>query len=193
MRAAIAPYLQLFIEESMSIHLRPTTLADLEFVLAAEQAEQDSGYIGQWSRHEHTAAMQNANIAHLLVERIVDGQPVGYVILKDVDSPHRSIDLKRLVITEKGRGYGRQTLQQVKHLAFETYGVYRLWLDVKSHNPRAQALYQSEGFVVEGTLRDCIQLDSRHRLFREQGQQRVSLVIMSILRPDYDALIAPSD
>lgn len=176
----------------MSIRLRPTTLADLEFVLTAEAAEQDSGYIGQWSHQEHAAALSASNDGHCIIERIADEQPVGYTILQDLDNQHRNILLKRLVVTEKGKGYGRQTLKLVKQLAFETYGAHRLWLDVKSYNPRAQALYQSEGFVIDGTLRDCVQLDQRHRLFREQGQQRASRIIMSILRPEYDALISPS-
>jgi diamine N-acetyltransferase len=39
------------------------------------------------------------------------------------------------------------------------------------HNQRAQALYESEGFVWEGTLRECVRV----------GERFVSLRIMSIL------------
>ncbi|MEB3233100.1 MAG: GNAT family protein [Leptolyngbyaceae bacterium] len=177
----------------MGIYLRPTTLADLDFVLATEQAEQDSGYIGQWTHHEHMMALQSADIAHLIITRTADDQSVGYAILQGLTSPHGTIDLKRIVVAAKGNGYGRRALQLIKHRVFETYGADRLWLDVKSYNPRAQQLYQSEGFVVEGILRDCVQLDQRHRLFREQGQPRASLVIMSILRPEYDAFVAQSN
>ncbi len=36
----------------------------------------------------------------------------------------------------------------------KTLGYHRLWFDVLLSNQRAQALYRSEGFVVEGRLRD---------------------------------------
>ena len=52
---------------------------------------------------------------------------------------------------------------------------HRLWLDVKVQNQRAQAIYKAAGFVVEGTLRECLK--------SEYGYE--SLMIMSILQQEY--------
>jgi RimJ/RimL family protein N-acetyltransferase len=52
----------------------------------------------------------------------------------------------------------------------------RLWLDVKESNERARHVYESEGFLVEGILRECLK--------GEYGFE--SLVVMSILRDEYD-------
>ena len=60
-------------------------------------------------------------------------------------------------------------------LSFQELGAHRLWLDVKPHNERARALYRSEGFVEEGTLRDALYYNGRFE----------SLVVMSILRPEW--------
>jgi diamine N-acetyltransferase len=53
-----------------------------------------------------------------------------------------------------------------------------LWLDVKDFNHRARTLYASEGFVVEGTLRECLKADD--------GSFE-SLVVMSLLKREYQA------
>jgi RimJ/RimL family protein N-acetyltransferase len=89
----------------------------------------------------------------------------------DLWSAHESVQWRRLVVVDKGRGVGRAAVRLVKQAAFERFGAHRLWLDVMEHNHRAQALYESEGFVREGTLRECLRL----------GDRFVSLHIMSIL------------
>ena len=188
--------------KGMVVSLRLTTPDDLDFVMQTEAAEQDSGTIGSWTRAEHQAAIESADMVHFIIERdtrttqagpfldapqaIRDQRPVGYLILQDMTNAHRNIQVRRIVVAEKGQGYGRQSLKLIKKIAFETYGAYRLWLDVKPYNSRAQSLYESEGFVVEGTLRDCVQLNESHQIYRDTGQQRTSLTLMSILRPEYE-------
>ena len=87
------------------------------------------------------------------------------------------------MITEKGKGFGKRAVQLVKELAFKRYRANRLWLDVKERNKRAQSLYTSQGFVVEGVL--------RQRLNTETGYE--SLVVMSILREEYEREIQGID
>lgn len=103
-----------------------------------------------------------------------DKQVAGFVILRGLTNPHRSVELMRIVITEKSRGFGRATLQLVKHIVFQQENAHRLWLDVRDNNPRARGLYESEGFIVEGTLREC----------QKWGDQYTSLTILSILEDE---------
>ena len=63
-------------------------------------------------------------------------------------------------------------------MAFRDLGAHRFWLDVKSKNVRAQALYRSEGFVEEGRLRDSVRTDDGYD----------SLIVMSMLEHEYQAL-----
>jgi len=63
----------------------------------------------------------------------------------------------------------------VKKLCFEEWRAHRLWLDVKEHNMRARHLYESEGFVREGVLRECIR----------NGETYESLIVMSMLEQEY--------
>jgi len=64
-------------------------------------------------------------------------------------------------------------------MAFRDLDAHRFWLDVKSANTRALALYRSEGFVEEGCLRESVR----------SGAGWDSLIVMSLLEPEYLALV----
>jgi RimJ/RimL family protein N-acetyltransferase len=159
----------------MLIEMRPTQVDDLAFVLQAEHDPANAPFVEQWSHDRHVVALTDSDFAHCIVERRSDGQSLGYIILAGLKNVHQSLEFRRLVITDKGHGFGRAAVRFVKQLAFEQYHVHRLWLDVRAHNRRAQQLYQSEGFVIEGTLRECVKVDNHFE----------SLVIMSLLRSEY--------
>jgi len=152
--------------------IRATTEDDLPFVLGAEAA---TDFVRHWSPDEHRALMADAHAGHWTVE--ADAVPAGFLILRGLDSPDRSLELKRIVIAEPGRGLGRLTLRLLKKVAFERLAVHRLWLDVMQHNARARHLYASEGFVSEGTMRDAVRV----------GDRFVDLVVMSILEHEHRA------
>mgnify|MGYP001793803108 CR=1 FL=1 len=143
---------------SEMIALRPTRLADLGFVMDAEQHPDNALYVNQWRQAQHEAAIVSEDDVHFIVE--LAQQPIGYVILSGMRDPHKSMLLRRIVILPKGKGFGRQTLRWIKAYAFEQLGYHRLWLDVLVRNERAQSLYISEGFVVEGMQREAIKTRS---------------------------------
>ncbi len=105
----------------------------------------------------------------------VDPQPIGYALFMGITDIHRSIQLKRFVITVKGKGYGRASLERFKQLVFEQWQAHRFWLDVKDHNQRARYLYRSCGFTEEGILRECLR----------SGERYETLILMSILEQEY--------
>lgn len=158
------------------IRLRPTREADLDFALAAERHPDNSPFVGQWTREQHLSASRDAHAAHLIVEDLGRNQ-AGFVIILGLQSQDRTLLIKRLVITDKGRGYGRATLAEVARLAFEEWEAHRLWLDVVDNNDRARHLYREAGFVEEGMLRECL-------YYAEEGCFRSS-VVMGMLEQEY--------
>jgi len=138
-----------------SVRLRPTTHADLDFIVGAEGDPDSAPFILPRTRERHAQALAEADLAHLVIERSDGHGRAGFVLLAGLTSPHESIEFKRLVVTAKGQGLGRAAVRPVKRLAFVERKADRLWLDVKEHNARARSLYGSEGFVVEGVLREC--------------------------------------
>lgn len=157
-------------EAVSGIALRPTSEGDLDFVLGAESAPENARFVVGWTRQQHHAALQDKDIAHRIVE--AGSRPVGYLMLAGLVNRDASIELRRVVIVEKGQGYGRSVIRTVKALAFGELAAHRLWLDVKTHNDHARALYRDEGFVEEGTLRECLRGPDGYE----------SLVVMSLLR-----------
>ncbi len=155
-----------------NLQLKPTEETDLEYVLDAENDSENRQYIIPWSREKHLQSIRDKNIVHLIAW---SETRVGYVILAGLLDANQAVEFRRIVITDKGKGYGKQTVEIVKKLTFETYNAHRLWLDVKVQNHRAQAIYKAVGFAVEGTLRECLK--------SENGYE--SLVIMSILQREY--------
>ncbi len=159
----------------MEIELRRTTENDLPYVLSAEGDDDSSRFIAVWPEEKHRAALDDTNIEHLIIESKPNSQPIGFVILAGLQGENRSIEFMRIVVTDKGKGYGRVAVSAIKRHAFDTLLAHRLWLDVKEHNTRARAVYEKEGFRYEGTLRECLK--------GPEGFE--SLVVMSVLEQEY--------
>lgn len=155
--------------------LRPTTPADLDFVLAAEVTSHAAGYVRLWTRDRHLQALDHPDERHWIVEDTVTQDRVGYLILLGLQDPDQCILVKRIVITQPGQGYGRSVLAQALDKAFREFEAHRVWLDVMEENHRARSLYRSLGFVEEGRLRECVKV----------GDGFASMWLMSIVRSEF--------
>lgn len=163
------------LNKSDNIILRYTEINDLEFVLNAEREEENAQYVGQWSKEQHINSLSNKDILHIIIEEAKSNNPVGYLILAGKENISNNIEFRRIVICEKDKGYGKETLRLVKELSFEKLNAHRLWLDVRLKNKKAQNLYKSEGFKEEGNLRECVLYKNKYE----------SLIVMSILENEY--------
>jgi len=169
------------------LRLRPTVLSDLEFVQAVEIDARNLPFITPWERTQHEAALRFPDFRHFIVEAGPGGSRDGFVILQGCRNPHKSVELKRLVLHPAGHGHGlgRACVRLLKRMAFRDLGAHRFWLDVKSLNQRALALYASEGFVEEGRLRESVRIAG---MGETAGYD--SLVVMSMLDREYQARLA---
>lgn len=158
----------------MKIRVRRTEKKDLEFVLSAERDEQNSSFVGQWTSLQHESALSNADLLHMIVED-ADGHPCGYIIVAGLNDRYGNIEFRRIVITKKGKGYGRDALRHSKRIAFCELKAHRLWLDVREFNARARKLYETEGFILEGRLREAVESESG----------RCSLLLYSMLKSEF--------
>lgn len=157
--------------------LRPTMQSDLDFVLSLERDPANLPYITPWDRTQHEAAIRFPDFRHFIVEGGEGLEAAGFLILVGCRSPNQSLELKRMVVRHKGHGVGRAALRMAKKVAFDDLGAHRFWLDVRTHNLRARGLYESEGFVLEGTLREAV---------RGTGGFD-SLAVLSMLASEFDA------
>jgi RimJ/RimL family protein N-acetyltransferase len=169
--------------------LRPTLLSDLDFVVAVERDPANLPFITPWDRTQHEGAVRIPDFRHFVVELPAEGggggvaEPVGFVILQGCRNPQHAVELKRIVLKRHGQGLGRACLRLLADLAFSDLRAHRFWLDVKSHNVRALALYRSEGFVEEGRLREAV---------RWSGPPRDAATMPAGRDPAWDDLIVLS-
>ena len=165
------------------LRLRPTMLSDLEFVASVELDPSNRPFITPWERVQHEGAVRFPDFRHFIVEAGAGYPSAGFVILQGCRNPNASVELKRIVLQPKGQGYGRACIRLLAQIAFRDLGAHRFWLDVRSANERALALYRSEGFVEEGRLRESV----------KTGNGYDSLVVLSMLKDEYQAGVEARD
>jgi len=151
-----------------------TNEEDLDQVTSIESQKENSMFLFSNTKKEHLNLINNEDINHFILKED-DGSIIGYVILAGLTNSNKSIELRRIVISTKGKGYGRKTLNKIKDYCFKELQCHRLWLDVLEVNERACYLYQSEGFKEEGLLRESIFKDGEFQ----------NLKIMSMLESEY--------
>lgn len=162
----------------MSLQLQPLTESLITFATESETHIDNRQFVGQWTTDEYRRALNDPNYQCFVF--MADDRPVGHCILYELQNPDNAILLKRIIVREKGNGYGRAALGEIANYVFTVLKANRLWLDVRAFNTRAEALYQSVGFVYEGTQRKASLLDGvyydlkLYGMLREEYQQRQS-------------------
>lgn len=151
-----------------------TQLSDMEAIIALENSKENIPFILPNSKEEHCQLLSNKDVAHISLKN-KNAQLVGYLLLAGLANPHKSIEFRRLVIHQKGKGFGRAAIKMVKDYCFIELNCHRLWLDVLETNARARHLYKSEGFIEEGRMRECILVEGKFN----------SLILMSMLKQEY--------
>ncbi len=159
------------------IRLRPTMSSDIKYVLSLEQAPENLPFITPWEAPQHEGAIRFADMRHFIIESLDEGMDgVGFAILMGCRNPHKSVEIKRLVVANKAKGVGRAAVRVLKKVAFDELQAHRVWLDVKARNTRAKALYDSEAFALEGVLREAVRTADGFD----------SLIVMSMLRSEFE-------
>ena len=161
----------------MEIQLRPTTTDDLDFVIATENDPLNRRFVVPWTRYQHEVALQDKNLQHWIV---ASDHPTGYIILAGLDGPNQSIEMRRIVITEKGQGLGRRAIKLAISHVFDQLQAHRCWTEVKQFDLRTQHLYKSLGFVEEGRLREC----------SKGADGFETMVLLSMLQQEYEQIVA---
>ena len=157
--------------ENNTIGLRPATIDEVDYIYELEARPENSHFVMAYSKERHTQIIVNADEELLIIVDKATDKPMGFVILAGLTNPNLSMEFRRLVISDKGKGLGRQALHLIIQYCFKMLKFHRLWLDVYEDNERGIHLYQSVGFKKEGTLRDVI----------KHGDSYRSLLLFSIL------------
>lgn len=160
------------------IRLINTVASDIDRI--SELEKNNKQFVHQYSKDKHIALLADDDCLHLSIKRLVDDKLIGHMIIFGVDNHNKILEFRRITINEKGLGFGRDAIRLLKQLCFEKLRFHRLWFDVYDDNDRAIKLYESEGFIKEGTLRDNIKTYNGYR------SQRIYSMLENEYKPAYN-------
>lgn len=168
------------VREGTQVRLRIAEERDLDFIVASEAEPGNARYIVADSRAYHQDTLDSPAAVHFIVERNDTGAAIGFLMAAGRNSPDHEQYWRRVIINERGKGYGKEALRLLMDWAFGEAGAHRAWLDCKDYNDRALHVYESLGMKREGLLRDTIFVDGKYE----------NLVVLAILEPEWRELKA---
>ena len=136
------------------IKLTNTISSDIDTIIEFENLNKP--FVHQYPREKHITLLRDNDCLHLSIKRLDNDKLIGHMIIFGLCNHNEVLEFRRITINEKGLGFGREAIKLIKQLCFKKLKFHRLWLDVYDDNLRAIKLYESEGFIKEGTLRDNI-------------------------------------
>ena len=146
------------------IKLTNTISSDIDTIIGFENINQP--FVNQYPREKHIALLKDNDCLHLSIKRLDNDKLIGHMIIFGLCNHNKVLEFRRITINEKGLGFGSEAIRLLKLLCFEKLRFHRLWLDVYDDNDIAIKLYESKGFIKEGTLRDNIKTNTGYRFQR---------------------------
>ena len=160
------------------LNYREATIKDINLIIKNERNIENIPFIDTWDKKEHEYAINNNNIAYWVVE--YDGKIVGHIILENLFDYNDSLFFRRIVITDKGKGFGRYSVLYVLKFAFIKNSYHRVWLNIKEGNMVSTKLFTSLGFLKEGTSRESS---------KEENGIYLSMDVYSLLSYEFNSSI----
>ncbi len=155
------PYIPVSLLSGNKISLKKTVAGDIHRIIALEA--ENNQFVSEYSSEKHLDLLGDLNCMHLSIIRNDNKLLVGLALLFGVNDKDKVLEFRRIAIHEKGMGFGREAIQIIKRICFEELRFHRLWLDVFDDNSRAIGLYESEGFIMDGILRENVRSNDGYR------------------------------
>lgn len=157
--------------------LEPASAADIPAIMRIERTPGYDWFIGRLDEDKHRAQMASDDARYLVWRE--DGEVAAFVLLLKMTNPHGVVEAKTIAAARPGEGLGRRLVPALMDWVFENTGANRLELDCSTANTRALRVYDREGFVREGVVRE---------VYRLEDGTYISSVLFSILRREWEAL-----
>lgn len=160
--------------ETERLYITDAVESDIYEIITLENHEDNRNFIWQGTFDEHKAEIEDHNQLLFIIKKKVDNMTIGFVLIR-LDQNSNIFELRRIAISEKGVGFGRETMLALIKYAFEEKNTNRFWLDVYPDNTIGIKLYESLGMHCDGILRQNY----------KSGRGYLDQIIYSILRDEY--------
>lgn len=163
--------------ETSRLNIVDATDADIETIINIESDKENRKFIWIGTYEEHKAEIKDKNHLLLLFKKKEDNSIVGYALIR-LNFKSDIFELRRIAITEKRKGYGKEAIIALLKYAFEELNINRFWLDVYPDNTIGIKLYEELGMHRDGILRQNYK--------SERGY--LDQIIYSMLKDEYFGL-----
>ena len=151
--------------------------SEIDTIIELEKHKDNRDFLWIGTYEEHRAEIADKNHLLLVFKRKEDLAIIGYALVR-LDYKSEIFELRRIAISEKGKGYGKEVMAAILKYAFEENNTNRFWLDVYPDNIIGIQLYESLGMHRDGILRQNYKAE---RGYLDQ-------IIYSMLRSEYKAI-----
>ena len=148
--------------------------SDIPAVIELESHEDNRDYLWIGTEEEHRSEIEDPDHLLLMFRKKEDRKPRGYALVR-LNRKSEIFELRRIAISDKRKGYGRESMKALLKYAFEEMNINRFWLDVYPDNIFGIRLYESLGMNRDGVLRQSYK--------SERGY--LNQIIYSMLREEY--------
>lgn len=135
---------QLFIVEAVE--------DEIDSIIALESHRDNRDFIWIGTYEEHKAEIADRNHLLLVFKRKEDSVIIGFSLIR-MDFKSGVFELRRIAVSEKRKGYGKEAMLALLRYAFEEKNMNRFWLDVYPDNLIGIHLYEGLGMHRDGVLR----------------------------------------
>ena len=165
--------------EGKRLILRRANIDDLDYIIALEFAPENLKFIVPFDRdyQQEAAKSDGTKIMNVIIEEIETGSRAGYFMIRGLDTESKEMEWTHVIIGRKGLGYGHEAMKLLKAWTFGVKKFHRAWLDCKDYNKIAIHLYESEGMIKEGLIRETLLTDGVYE----------NLIIFGMLEREYKA------
>lgn len=147
---------------------------DITIIMEMENHKDNKDFVWKGTYNDHLAEIKDDSFLLFVIKNKEKDSIIGFALNK-LDFKSNIFELRRIVISEKGMGYGKEVMNALIKYAFEERNMNRLWLDVYPDNVIGIKLYESIGMHCDGILRQNYK--------SERGY--LDQIIYSILKSEY--------
>ena len=143
---------------------------DLDQILKTQALPENCAFIMENSKSDYEGFIANEAFDFMIFQNPTSQKEIGFCLLNREDL--ETMELKRLIIYQKGMGFGSLALEQICTYGFEELSVSKIWLDVFSNNLAAIRLYEKMKFI---------KVIAKTQILLHQGVRK-ELIVMELCR-----------
>lgn len=160
--------------ETKRLEIIEATDEYIDRIIEMEKHPDNRDFIWMGTFKEHQSEIRDENHILWVFKAKDDAGIVGYALAR-LDWKSERFELRRIVIADKGLGYGEESIKAIIKYAFEEFQANRFWLDTYPDNHVGISLYEKIGLKKEGIL--------RHNYKSSRGYE--DQIIYSMLKDEY--------